>query len=321
MCFVSAVYVRIHSMEKLNPSITDIGIFLEEYAEGFSDLQSIGLGEWSLAYHYRLNEKQYVIRFSTFDEDFRKDMFAFRFSAENLPIPKIIQYGRAFDGYYAISEKAPGVAIDLLDEEEVKQVVPSVVNILDGLRLADVSDTSGYGAWGANGEGRYSSWKESLLTIKQDNPQNRIFGWRDKLKTTFGVSRFDALYGQLATFVAEVPEKRHLIHADLLHYNLLVDQDQVSAVIDWGCAQYGDFLYDLAWFTFWASWHPAMEKIDFKTIVYQHYKDIGLEVPDFEKLLKTYELHIGLDAIAYSSFIENWEQVERVTRQTEQIIG
>jgi hygromycin-B 4-O-kinase len=308
-------------MEKIHPSITEIGIFLEEHALGFSDLQSIGLGEWSLAYQYRHKEKQYVIRLSTFDEDFRKDMFAYRFSTENLPIPKIIQFGRAFDGFYAISEKALGVAIDLLDEEEMKKVVPSVVNILDGLRLADVSDTSGFGAWGADGNGRYSSWKEFLLTIKQDDPQHRIFGWRDKLKTTFGVARFDALYGQLATMVVEVPEKRYLIHADLLHYNLLVDQNQVSAVIDWGCAQYGDFLYDLAWFTFWSSWHPAMEKIDFKKVVYQHYKDIGLEVLGLETRLKAYELHIGLDAIAYSSFIENWEQVEKVTSQAEHLNG
>jgi hygromycin-B 4-O-kinase len=63
---------------------------------------------------------------------------------------------------------------------------------------------------------------------------------------------FDAAVARLKDMVASCPEERHLIHSDLLHYNVLVAGDQISAVFDWGCALYGDLLYDVAWLTFWA---------------------------------------------------------------------
>jgi hypothetical protein len=39
-------------------------------------------------------------------------------------------------------------------------------------------------------------------------------------------------------------------------------------------------------------------------------------VPNFDARLKAYELHIGLDSITYCSFIEDWEMVEKVIRQS-----
>ena len=55
-------------------------------------------------------------------------------------------------------------------------------------------------------------------------------------------------------------QERHLIHSDLLNYNVLVADGRISAVIDWGCAMYGDFLYDLAWFEFWAPWYAGLAR-------------------------------------------------------------
>ena len=52
------------------------------------------------------------------------------------------------------------------------------------------------------------------------------------------------------TFVVE----RTLIHNDLLNRNALASGGQVTAVFDWGCSIYGDFLCDLAAFVFWSPW-------------------------------------------------------------------
>ena len=64
---------------------------------------------------------------------------------------------------------------------------------------------------------------------------------------------------ELRALAAGCPELRHVIHMDLLNRNVLVSEDgtRIEAVFDWGCSAYGDFLYDVAWFTFWAPWHPA----------------------------------------------------------------
>jgi aminoglycoside phosphotransferase (APT) family kinase protein len=48
-----------------------------------------------------------------------------------------------------------------------------------------------------------------------------------------------------------------VLHADLLNRDVLVagDGSRLVAVFDWGCSAYDDFLYELAWFTFWVPWH------------------------------------------------------------------
>lgn len=40
--------------------------------------------------------------------------------------------------------------------------------------------------------------------------------------------------------------------------NIFVNKDKITGVFDWGCALYGDHLYDLALFEFWAPWYPHL---------------------------------------------------------------
>ena len=44
------------------------------------------------------------------------------------------------------------------------------------------------------------------------------------------------------------PERRDLVHGDLLHGNVLVSPDarRVQAVLSWKCSVRGDFLFDAA---------------------------------------------------------------------------
>ena len=198
----------------------------------------------------------------------------------------------------------------------MQRVLPSLFNMLDALRLADTAKTGGFGGWNADGYASHRSWRETLLDIT-DRPTDRINGWKAKLAdSSVGMDVFDKAYQQLASSVDVCPEERNLIHADLLHFNLLVADDQITAVIDWGCAKYGDFLYDLAWFSFWSPWFPSMKGIDFRKEALRHYAEIGLEVTDFEKRIRCYEIHIGLESLVYGSFKENWDFVGEVAKHT-----
>ena len=60
------------------------------------------------------------------------------------------------------------------------------------------------------------------------------------------------------------PERRDLVHGDLLHGNVLLSPsaDRVEAVFSWKCSVRGDFLYDAAWCTFWAPWHKGVAATD-----------------------------------------------------------
>jgi hygromycin-B 4-O-kinase len=103
--------------------------------------------------------------------------------------------------------------------------------------------------------------------------------------------------------VANDSAPRCLIHGDLVNRNVLVDQDRISAVFDWGCSRYGDHLYDLAWFEFWAPWFPSLD-IDLLGLeLERRWRALGY-VPHQrdERLLACY-LHIGLEHLAYNAYL------------------
>lgn len=309
-------------MKNFNQPLPAVQTFIEQHMDArISNLTPIERGAWSSAYVFHASEQDYVVRFSPHDEDLKKDQFATRFASAQLPIPQITQLGEAFGGYYAISEKAEGIMIDDLDQAQMRLTVPAVLALLDALRTVDLSATSGFGGWNDRGQGSHASWRDYLLELPHNNANSRLHGWRDKLAaSSLGTADFDTIYQHLASLVTVCPEDRHLIHADLLHYNLLIQDHQVSAVIDWGCAKYGDYLYELAWFTFWAPWHTSMRGIDCRQLAAQHYAEIGLNVPHFAERLQCCELHIALDSIAYCVFVEQWETAEQITQQALAIV-
>jgi hygromycin-B 4-O-kinase len=282
-----------------------------------ADVRSVGHGEWSKAFTFRCGDAEYVVRFSATDEDFLKDQRAATYATRDLPIPRIIGLGEAFGGYHAISERATGTFLDALDAPHLTAALPSLWKNLDAARAVDLSTTHGFGLWAADGNAPHATWRDALLDVCSDRPTLRTHGWRQRLATSpTGNGPFDESYGHLARLVEACPEERHLVHSDLLNYNVLVAGHNVSAVLDWGSSLYGDFLFDVAWFTFWQPWYPAWRDIDFRQAAARHYAAIGLHVPNFEARLGCYEVVIGLDNQAYSAFKGRWEQLAAVAQRT-----
>jgi hygromycin-B 4-O-kinase len=120
----------------------------------------------------------------------------------------------------------------------------------------------------------------------------------------------------MTAHVPACPEERHLVHADLLHDNVLVADGRVSGIFDWGCSLYGDFLYDIAWLSFCSPLFPAWRCVDYAAEARFHYAAIGLRVPDFAARLRCYELHIGLAAQAYNAFKGRWGELEAMAQRT-----
>jgi hygromycin-B 4-O-kinase len=282
-----------------------------------SDVAHLGMGVWSKAFAFRRADRDYVVRFGAHEEDFAKDHFAARYACPVLPIPRVVELGEAFGGYYAISERVFGGYIDDVDETRMRALLPALFAALDTARLADLSGTTGYGAWGADGNAPYPSWRAALLNVANDRSADRVHGWRERLVASpVGVGLFEQAYGHLLALADRVPEERHLIHSDLLHYNILVEADRITGVLDWGCGMYGDFLYDLAWLCFWQPWYPAWHRIDFRAEATRHYASIGLDVPHFEERLRCCQIHIGLAGQAYLAHTGNWTDLQDTAQRT-----
>src|SRR3954451_13248556 len=93
------------------------------FGDGVREFASIEHGEWSRAFALRHGGDDLIIRFSTIDEDFRKDELAGQFSSGALPIPPIIQIGEASGGFYAISRRAAGSFIDDCEEGQLRSLL------------------------------------------------------------------------------------------------------------------------------------------------------------------------------------------------------
>lgn len=290
------------------------------FGDDVSDIAHLGAGVWSKAFAFRWAGRDYVIRFGAHREDFAKDRLAARYACPALPIPRVVELGEAAGGYYAISERVFGSYIDDVDETQMRALLPALLAALDAARLADLSETTGYGAWDANSNAPFPSWRAALLDVANDRPADRIHGWRKRLAVSpVGSGPFEEAYGRLQALADTAPEARHLIYSDLLHFNVLVEADRITGVLDWGCGMVGDFLYDLAWLCFWQPWYPAWQRIDFAVKARRHYAAIGLDVPHFEERLRCCQIHIGLASQAHQAYAGDWANLHDTAWRTHEI--
>lgn len=55
----------------------------------------------------------------------------------------------------------------------------------------------------------------------------------------------------------------------------------------------------MAWFTFWAPWHPGLAAVDVRSAVPDRAE---VAVEHFDQRLRCYELHIGVHHLAFNAF-------------------
>jgi hygromycin-B 4-O-kinase len=307
---------------KMKLTTAQVEQFLTQHTKhAVTDILPLKGGEWSQAFAVYMNDGSYVIRFGRHVEDYNKDRLASNFASKYLPIARVLEVGSAFEEYFAISEQAFGEMLDELGSDAMQKIVPAVMQMLNALREADVSNTHGFGGWNADGNAPHSSWRDYLLAVEYDDPERRTHGWREKLANSpTGDSVFMEALERLKELVDVCPEERHLIHGDLLNRNTLVKDNQIAAVIDWGNSVYGDFLYDLAWISYCVFWHPAMQGIDWEAEAEKYYASIGITIPNFKERLLCYKIHIGLDAQSYNAFTGRWDELEINTTKTAELI-
>ncbi len=281
-------------------------------------LETLRSGAWSSAISASTGSGEYVIRFAATPDDFHCDAYAARFDSEDLPIPTVYGIGQLEERFWCISDRMPGIHLDELTNEQWKQTLPSVARMLIAMREADTSTSTGYGGWDNDGNGLFASFADQLLDVGNDVPGSRGGGWRPFLdQHQFARRVFDDGLVKLHELCAFLPADRHLIHEDTINYNVVVHNNRISGVFDWGTAMWGDAIYDLAWFRFWNPWYPQWAELDIPNYLEREVDTIG---DHRDERMQCCLLHIGLMHIRYNAFLGNLDDMNDVARETGKLL-
>lgn len=279
-----------------------------------SELELIGQGAWSHCFGLRQKEQDLALRFGQHIEDFYKDARAYQYATMDLPIPEVFELGELEAGYYAVSSRVYGQPLESLAVSAWQANCGSLAAALEAMRLADLSKTAGYGGWDQAGQGEFESWSAYLLGVAEDSPSQRIYGWQAKLARYPETSVFDWGY-ELLKQVAADNAARSLIHADLINRNVLVKDQRLSGVFDWGCSLYGDHLYDLAWLEFWSPWHPNMDLTALRQELERLWYQNGYQPENLEARLLAAHLHIGLSHLSYNAYFDRVDDLSATAKR------
>jgi len=272
-------------------------------------------GFWSSAFAYALDGRELVLRLGSIREGFEADRDAMAYGSPELPVPAVLEIGAAFGEAYAISERHHGSFLEELDPALAGVGGECLTRLLVALRAVP-DDSTGQGP----------SWRRWLLDGLIDDPSRRVSGWRKQLAEDSSLDRlFTACEIRIAAMVESCPQRRDLVHGDLLHQNVLMTPDakRITAVFSWKCSLRGDFLYDTAWCTFWGdSFHPGIGAADLWGRMMAEPSSVG--DPDALKNAAErhhcYELQIGASHLAWHTWVGNHDDRQRVARHTAMLL-
>ena len=276
------------------------------------NVEVAGEGAWSRCFGYQVDGRDYVVRFGLHVEDFDKDRRSFEWAAPNLPVPEVIDIGSAFDGFYAISTRSFGTPLEQCDARGWTTVVGSLADTIEAMRRVQLPSDSGWGLWSSSGVTTHKTWRDYLMNVTFDDPARRIYGWSKALATNDAATTTFAWGVALLDSLAKNDVTKNVAHCDLINRNVHVLDNRITGVFDWGCAIYGDHLYELALVEFWRDWYPQLDIGLVRTELWNRWRAIGYAPHHFEERMLACSLHIGLEHMAYNAFINDWTAVAQI---------
>ena len=296
----------------LSQDLETLRAFLRSQFDARADeVTMIGAGMFAQAYTFVVDGRAYVMRVNAWLDDFQKDVFAREhFASASLPIPKVVCVAQ-FDAtrYCCITERCASRTLRDNDNADDLPVVPSLFDTLDAIHRIDVSPSRGWGLADANGNGRFDSWSESLLTLfnhKFDYDWTTI-----KRQPFFDKGLFDEIFQAMRQLLSYCPIDRCLIHRDYGFDNVVADGSRVTGVLDWAEFGYGDFLYDVAYLDFFS------QNIPYGDLWRARSKSI---IPHFEERMRCYMLYNGLHDMAIAATVGNERSYIRGRERTRSVL-
>ncbi len=293
------------------PRKEEVAAFLAQHSAGTaSDLEPLVGGAWSSAWAYRAGGEELVIRFGPERSWYETDRMAVTFTGPDLPVPEVREVGTTSTGRaYAISVRHHGQFLEDAPVERADVVAPTLTRLLVALYRVPASADMPV-MWHPGGA-PVPSWRDLILSRLED-AESRVPGWSAVLAADLKLAALSgAVCDRVRSLIAACPERRDLIHGDLLHGNVLLSADwrRVHAVLSWKCSLRGDFLYDAAWCSVWGPvFYPGIAAVDPLAGLLQdpEVRADSSALVDAAVRHHCYELQIGLTDLVWS--IRTWKR-------------
>lgn len=305
---------------KPRPDPARVRSWLEARFGPIEAFDALSGGFWSSAWAFSAGGTSLVLRLSDVAESFSIDHAATAFSSPDLPVPDIVDRGTALGHQFAVSRRHYGTFPELAPADAGKTVGVAMAGLLQTLRAVPPRPEDRGAYWYSNED---VSWHDALMRAVRDNPGRTTSGWTEKLREhTRAFAAFTAASARVRELLPQCPVRTDLVHSDLLHQNVLVDESwsQVTGVFSWKCSMRGDFLYDVAWCTFWSAWHPGIAAADLwqRTLAAGDLDAGALEAAALRH--HCYELQVAASHFGWHVWTEDLPGLQRLTLETERVL-
>ncbi len=297
-----------------------LALLQHQFKEPISDLQTIEGGQVARTFAFRAGAQEYILRFNDASHmpiSFAKEaMLSQRILPSQIPFPPVLQVGKWRGFHFAISQRLPGKTLMELPIQEVEQLLPQVIAILDAIHHIDVSQSKNYGTFDELGIGLYPDWRSSLVQVREEEEDWNYYGkWHALFERTFLERKlFDDLFERMVALLDYCPAERYFLHGSYSLNNILAHEGKITGVVDWLSAQYGDFVYDIAGLDFW------IPELNMRERCLQYYQERQISIPFYEERVLCYEYHSMLDAMRFFAKKEDFQRYQWVCQRMQQLL-
>lgn len=302
----------------------EVSAFLTGHSGAPEDLEALSGGSWSSAWAYRTGGEELVVRFGREVSWYEADRMAMAFAGPDLPVPEVREVGTTPSGRaYAISVRHHGRFLEDTPVDRAGALSPALTRLL--VALYRVPKRANAPVVWHQPRSSPPSWRDFLLAGLVDDPGSLTHGWSGALATDARLAVLSAeTAARVRALVDACPERRDLVHGDLLHGNVLTSPDarRIEAVLSWKCSVRGDFLFDAAWCSFWSSFHPGIAAADplsgvIRSPSVRAERDALL---DAAARHHCYELHIGFTHLGWNVWVGDRDALAATARRLEAVL-
>ncbi|HLI01967.1 MAG TPA: hypothetical protein VKV06_14360 [Acidimicrobiales bacterium] len=306
-------------------SVEEVSAFLtDRHGQPVADLERLKGGAWSSAWSYRVGGEELVVRFGPDRSWYEADRMAMAFAGPDLPVPEVRDVGSTADGQaYAISVRHFGRFLEDTPVELAGAMAPTLTRLLVALRSVPAPANVAV-VWHQPATSP-TSWRDFLLDSLADDPGKVVHGWSTALAADPELAALaDATTRRIREVIDACPERRDLVHSDLLYGNVLLSPtaEAAEAVSSWKCSVRGDFLYDAAWCSFWSPWHPGVAAADPLSglLAAPAIRAEPASLVDGAVRHHCYELQIGFTHLGWNLWTDNQEALAGTAKRLREVL-